>query len=132
MMIVFDDDDVAHEVYNKTEICEAQARHRDHVENWQVRTMCCRDEECDFLQAGISLARIRETAETGDHVTCVRCACVECDHGIGFDKDTADRFRMSSNEVRSRWPRLEGTCRKGCGYHGIAYASHAHYIYGDW
>jgi hypothetical protein len=130
-LVVIDDDGIAHEVYNKTEVRESQARH-DWVENWQVRTFCCKDDELDALQAGISRATLDDTEHGRHFITCVRCVSVECDHGVGFDKSMADRFGMTSNEIRSRWPRLEGTCRKGCGYHGIAYASYAHYIYGDW
>jgi hypothetical protein len=131
-MVVIDDDGVAHEVYNKTEIREYQKSHRDWIENWQIRTMCSKDEELDALAAGISRATLDDTAEGRHTVTCVRCASLECDHGVGFDKDMAERFKMTSNQIRSRWPRLEGTCRKGCGYHGIAYASYEHYIWGDW
>jgi hypothetical protein len=54
----------------------------------------------------------------------------ECDHGVTFDQVAAER--LPTHEVRARWPRLEGECPKGCGYHGIAYASKMHYIYGDW
>ena len=39
-------------------------------------------------------------------------------------------------EIQKRWPRGwftdEKPCPKGCGYKGIAYASYAHHIYGDW
>lgn len=70
-----------------------------------------------------------------------------CDHGVTFDEKEAERvlgewqprtpgeFIMgnpSSEEVRKRWPRLNGPCPKGCGFVGIAYASYAHYIAGDW
>lgn len=74
-----------------------------------------------------------------------------CDHGVVFDKDAAaDLFDEAPTypnldpsigfvmghsahlEVRKRWPRLNGPCPKGCGYHGIAYASSEHYVYGDW
>lgn len=55
---------------------------------------------------------------------------VKCDHGVTFDEDAADG--LSVTEIRRRWPRLHGPCPKGCGYVGIAYASYAHYIYGDW
>ncbi len=34
-------------------------------------------------------------------------------------------------EIRKKWPRGEGTCTD-CGSSVIAYASHAHYIVGDW
>jgi len=52
-----------------------------------------------------------------------------CTHGVAFDpKDT----RLPIAEVRRRYPRLNGDCPLGCGYHGIAYASMAHYVAGDW
>lgn len=54
----------------------------------------------------------------------------ECDHGVSFDEEAAEKLDVP--EIRKRWPRLDGTCPKGCGYVGIAYASQAHYIYGDW
>jgi hypothetical protein len=71
----------------------------------------------------------------------------KCDHGVTFDLEAARKlledwepdspaaFIMGppgAREVRKRWPRLDGTCPKGCGYHGIAYASFEHYTYGDW
>lgn len=55
-----------------------------------------------------------------------------CDHGVAFDKDRADAENLAAHEVRSLWPRMCGLCPRGCGFSGIAYASHAHYIYGDW
>lgn len=55
-----------------------------------------------------------------------------CDHGLVFDAYEADRLRLDAHEVRRRFPRLDGTCPKGCGYVGIAYASFMHMIYGDW
>ena len=75
-----------------------------------------------------------------------------CDHGVVFDEEEANRlceqiqekgsddpavnFIMgapnASAAVRKRWPRLHGSCPKGCGFNGIAYASTAHYLYGDW
>jgi predicted RNA-binding Zn-ribbon protein involved in translation (DUF1610 family) len=36
-----------------------------------------------------------------------------------------------TREIRKRWPRGEGQC-PDCGGQVIAYASHAHYTYGDW
>jgi hypothetical protein len=54
----------------------------------------------------------------------------ECDHGVTFDESAA--VGMEAEEVRARWPRLMGACPMGCGYSGIAYASHAHYVLGDW
>jgi hypothetical protein len=56
----------------------------------------------------------------------------ECDHGVTFDREEAKRLLLSPPFVRARWPRLDGPCPKGCGYSGIAYASFAHYISGDW
>jgi len=75
----------------------------------------------------------------------------DCTHGVVFDEEAAKKlleetpqdpkldpavaFIMGSpatSEIRKRWPRLDGVCPKGCGYMGIAYASYAHYIYGDW
>lgn len=53
-----------------------------------------------------------------------------CTHGLVFDVDAARG--LSVEEVRKRWPRLMGTCPKGCGFHGIAYVSMVHYVYGDW
>ena len=53
-----------------------------------------------------------------------------CDHGLTFHERKA-RY-LSTAEIRKRWPRLFGKCPKGCGYEGIAYASWAHYHYGDW
>lgn len=58
-----------------------------------------------------------------------------CDHGISFteeDRQEAERLNMSTAEIRRRWPRLFGPCPKGCGFNGIAYASRAHYVYGEW
>jgi hypothetical protein len=70
-----------------------------------------------------------------------------CDHGVTFDEDEARKIVESwrpdspasfiigppgAAEVRKRWPRLMGTCPKGCGFHGIAYASSTHYVFGDW
>lgn len=34
-------------------------------------------------------------------------------------------------EIRTKWPRFWGKC-PGCGQQVIAYASAAHYTYGDW
>lgn len=53
-----------------------------------------------------------------------------CDHGITFDQE--DAKNLKTPEVRKKYPRLDGECPKGCGFSGIGYASHAHYIYGDW
>lgn len=54
----------------------------------------------------------------------------ECRHGVTFDQD--ESANMEWHEVRQRWPRLDGPCPLGCGYSGIAYASMAHYVCGDW
>ena len=55
----------------------------------------------------------------------------QCDHGVVFDEQ-AYLAGMHEHEVRKRWPRLDGHCPKGCGFHGIAYASGLHYTAGDW
>jgi hypothetical protein len=79
-----------------------------------------------------------------------------CDHGITFDETEAERIVRETQEpssgdaavdfimgptkatgiIRKRWPRgwftKEKPCPKGCGFEGIAYASEAHYAYGDW
>lgn len=54
----------------------------------------------------------------------------ECTHGVTFDEPAARG--LDAYEVRRRWPRLDGRCPLGCGYCGIAYASGAHYVHGDW
>jgi len=55
-----------------------------------------------------------------------------CHHGVTFDQKAAEG--MSANEVRERWPRGWFTVQQpcGCGFVGIAYASTAHYLCGDW
>lgn len=75
-----------------------------------------------------------------------------CDHGVVFDEvaakkileetpadktlDPAVAFIMgnvsATSKIRKLWPRLDGHCPEGCGFYGSAYASYAHYIYGDW
>lgn len=73
-----------------------------------------------------------------------------CDHGVTFDEAEARKLveatpnlkadpglsfvlgSPATSKIRKLWPRLNGTCPKGCGYVGIAYASRAHYLYGDW
>jgi len=55
---------------------------------------------------------------------------VACDHGVTFDQVAA--APMTVAEVRAKYPRLDGPCPKGCGFHGIAYVSTAHFVYGDW
>lgn len=54
----------------------------------------------------------------------------DCDHGVTFDRAAA--AGLPASEVRKRWPRLDGVCPLGCGFHGIAYASMAHYVSGDY
>lgn len=76
----------------------------------------------------------------------------KCDHGVTFDEKEAARIlsgivTISSGRadidfimgnpsatqiIRRKWPRLMGPCPKGCGFNGIAYASFAHYVAGDW
>lgn len=46
------------------------------------------------------------------------------DEMFGFCGDCA-------HEIRTKWPRFMGPC-PSCGAQVIAYASNAHYIYGDW
>lgn len=53
----------------------------------------------------------------------------ECSHGLVFDEDAARG--LTSSVVRKRWPRFSGVCQT-CGFDGIAYASLAHYVQGDW
>lgn len=53
-----------------------------------------------------------------------------CNHGVVFDYKAASG--LSADEVRKRWPRVNGICPKGCGFNGIGYASFEHYICGDW
>jgi hypothetical protein len=56
----------------------------------------------------------------------------ECTHAsaqVPFDEVLAPK--LDSSEVRRRWPRFEGTC-PDCGCSLIKYASHAHYLLGDW
>lgn len=71
-----------------------------------------------------------------------------CDHDVVFDRIECENLskehkltRSESLEVhntilvqmiRERWPRLDGQCPLGCGFHGIAYASVLHYVCGDW
>ena len=76
---------------------------------------------------------------------------VKCDHGVVFDEEEAKRISATTPPrtgvgadvdfilgdpaapaIRKRFPRLNGPCPKGCGFVGIAYASTAHYAWGDW
>jgi hypothetical protein len=59
------------------------------------------------------------------------CAKTLCTHAVTFDEDEAREKKLSSAAVRERWPRFFGECPR-CGFEGIAYASTAHYVYGDW
>lgn len=75
-----------------------------------------------------------------------------CAHGVTFDEEAARQIMSKAPpakdaidficgpmdqtaEIRKRWPRgwftEDKPCPK-CGYVGIAYASSAHYAYGDW
>jgi hypothetical protein len=55
-----------------------------------------------------------------------------CNHGVSFDQKIASEEKLDAHQVRERWPRMFGECPLGCGFKGIAYASKAHYVYGDW
>ena len=55
-----------------------------------------------------------------------------CDHGLVFDEELCKRESPGAHHVRKQFPRLDGVCPKGCGFHGIAYASFAHFLWGDW
>jgi hypothetical protein len=79
----------------------------------------------------------------------------ECTHGVTFDEVEAKRLLSETKEqssgdpavdfvmgptnataiIQKRWPRGWFTEEKpcpSCGFVGIAYASYAHYLYGDW
>ena len=60
----------------------------------------------------------------------------KCSHGVMFDYDAykalSEVDQKNLELIRERWPRMVGNCPKGCGFHGIAYASMLHYICGDW
>ena len=53
-----------------------------------------------------------------------------CDHGLTFDPKAARG--MTVEEVRQRWPRLDGPCPKGCGFSGRKYANPDHFVAGGW
>lgn len=53
-----------------------------------------------------------------------------CNHGLVFDIDAC--AVLDVHAVRAKYPRLCGACPLGCGFDGIAYASVAHYVFGDW
>lgn len=67
------------------------------------------------------------------------CPLVECQHGVTYDHryvlerhDTA--AGITAEEIRERWPRLDGKCPLGCGYEGYYYATMNHFSwgYGEW
>lgn len=81
----------------------------------------------DYDQTSWVVARkehVKEFAPTGK--------TDECDHGVHFNAEIASAYEMTFEEIRRHYPRLDGECPKGCGFCGIAYASQAHYVYGDW
>lgn len=132
MLIVLDDDGIWHEVYNKTEIRSIHGTRGGWVENWEVRTLCCTDSVPSFCRVGTARACVNDNVHAPNAPTCIRCIAMPCDHDIIFDEDVALILRLTSTQVRKRWPRLDGVCKKGCGYEGIFYASRAHYVFGDW
>lgn len=130
-MIVVDHRGIWHEVYNKREVREIQQRtSKNFVERWQVRVRCRPDDSRAVAVGDDHRFRPAFFGTETDFVTCVRCLCTECDHGITFDPNAAQH--LAAADVRRHWPRLDGECKKGCGYVGIYYASFAHYVYGDW
>jgi hypothetical protein len=131
VIVFFDDDGVAHAVYNQREIRERYERDKG-VEKWQVQTLCNIGQPLAMTRASAIRQADLDMTERGHVVTCVRCLNGECDHGVTFDEAQAMSFSMNVSDVRKRWPRLDGECPRGCGFKGIAYASSAHYIYGDW
>lgn len=54
-----------------------------------------------------------------------------CKHGVEFNAEAWRAGNYTPAEVRDRWPRHYGTCKR-CGWEGIAYASREHYVAGDW
>ena len=104
-----------------------------------------------FTTDAEALARIRR------EIDLEKAECL-CTHGVTFDEDAAREVLrdgstfeidglgvpassalIASNpkhaEVRRRWPRGQFTRERpcpSCGFVGIAYASIAHYIMGDW
>lgn len=128
MIIVFDNQGIAHAVYNQREVREEHAKH-GYVENWQVRTLCSPFEQLEVLQSFIKQADL-DLVERGHTVTCIRCASGECDHGISYDPRYGRQ--LNAHQVRERYPRLNGECPRGCGFRGIAYASQEHYLAGYW
>ncbi len=83
---------------------------------WRALAMLQRacDAERASVVASVQVSRARE-----EH----------CDHGVRFDSNAAIGLR--SLQIRALYPRFEGKCFN-CGYEGIAYASQAHMIAGDW
>ena len=55
--------------------------------------------------------------------------CKECTPK--FDLGEVTRLKMTTAEIRSKYPRFEGTCGT-CNYTGIKYASQAQYVFGDY
>ncbi len=56
----------------------------------------------------------------------------QCKHenvAVEFDLEAAKN--LTPREIRMKYPRFDGTC-PDCKQHVIIYASHAHYIYGDY
>lgn len=130
MIVVYDDQGIAHLVTNEREVREAASTY-GYAEYWQVRVACMPAESGEKFMphAGTRIADFGDK-EHGDAVTCVRCSALPCDHGVAFDSERAKG--MSAADVRRFFPRLSGPCPKKCGYYGIAYASHEHYVAGDW
>jgi hypothetical protein len=62
---------------------------------------------------------------TTQPATCTHPKCVP-----HFNEDDAKAMK-NWREVRKAFPRFEGKC-PDCGVQLIAYASYAHYVYGDW
>lgn len=76
----------------------------------------------------------REVGHAEDCVTWE--APVACAHrSVAFPKTSEAANALLSRmftveEIHMLWPRFSGRC--SCGYEGIAYASLAHYVAGDW
>lgn len=107
---------------------------------------------CEFVELWYQLSEVRKEIGGEWKEPKVKFEQSECDHGVTFDEKAAKKlldaapppkddieFIMGSEahkEIRKRWPRgwftEERPCPKGCGFVGIAYASEAHYTYGDW
>ena len=57
-------------------------------------------------------------------------ACRQHVPDFGGAEESKEAFAMPDHEYRAKFPRFHGEC--SCGFSGIAYASFAHYIGGDW